>query len=113
MDELDVRQKSKMKMNISLKSLMSITAVMGFFAFGWILLIAFTFATESRPLTDFSVRNGEMISGAIVGASAIAGVGSAIMIWRKRNPGLIAKLAFTLASCCLAILAYIYLGSAI
>jgi hypothetical protein len=73
----------------------------------------FTFATESRPLSDFSVRHGQLISGLILGGPAVAGVCSAIAIFRKQSPGLIAKSVFGFALCCLTGVGYIYLRSAL
>ena len=92
---------------------MSATVILGFLAFGWFALIIFGFATESRPLSDFSVRHGQWIAGLIFGVPAVIGVYSGIAIFREKNPGALAKLIFALALCCLTGVGYIYLRSAL
>ena len=92
---------------------MSATVTFGFLAFGWIVSIYFGFATESRPLSDFSVRHGQLIAGLILGVPAVLGLCSGIAICRKQNPGVLAKVVFALALCSLSGLGYIYLRSAL
>jgi hypothetical protein len=99
-------------MNIALRTLMSATVILGFVAFGWLGGMFFVFATESRALSDFPVRNGKWILGLILGVPTIIGICSATVIFREKKPGMIAMLVFALALCGLIAVSYIYLRSA-